>query len=93
MEPGTFSLYVPLLPVIHLKSAFISIKEKYVGQQLTKATKEELYQEFEILFERFDLKNLQIIIVQKDDHTIDINPVRPIDKWALRGILLTDEFE
>ena len=91
LEPGTFTFFSG--PVIHLKSSFLAIKEKYVGQPLTKVMREELYQELEILFDRFDLKDLQVFIKQKkeDPHTIEIIPVRTIDKWALRGILLTDE--
>ena len=93
MEPIFSSPDGPSMPVIHLKSSFFAIKEKYHLHRLTKAAKEKMYQDFQILFERFDLKELQIFIKQKDDHTIEIIPVRTIDKWALRGILLTDEME
>lgn len=93
MKPGIFSLNGSNMPVIHLKSSFIAIKEKYVGQPITKNIKQLMYQEFDILFERFELKDLQIYIKQNFDNSFEIIPVRAIDKWALRGILLTDEIE
>lgn len=91
--PGVYSIIPGVqMKILILKESFVAIKERYLLEPATKENREAMYQEFRILFDEFDLKDFLFFIKQnKYPHTIEIIPVRTIDKWAMRGILFTDD--
>jgi hypothetical protein len=92
MEPGVYTSGPDRGPIIHLKSAILAIEAKYVMQQFTKVIRQQIDEDLRLVFERFDLRDFQFTVVEnREAHTIEIKPIREIDRWALRGILLTNE--
>lgn len=73
----------------NIKQEFILIQTKYLQSTPNGETMREMYIEYENLFLKSGLKDLQFeIIIPKENPCIMVmHPIRPIDKLAIRGIL------
>ena len=72
----------------NLKKEFILIGESKTGMALTPKMIEQLYHEYDELFEFFELKDIKYTIVSDSySKTVIFNPLRNIDKLAIKGIL------
>lgn len=72
-----------------LKTEFLEIQHYYVGKQLTRVMMEEINYRYSDLFARFGLPELQWELSSKDG-VISFTPIRPIDKYAICGMLNID---
>lgn len=74
--------------IFDLKVEFLAIQARFVNKPLTRNTIGELYQEYDILFKRFDLEEFKFILIKnKEMGIIEFKPMRNIDNWILKGIL------
>ena len=85
-KPGVYSSYKA--EVKDLKTEFNAISERVIGKPLTQVMVEELYNKYDELFKEFELQDLQFTIkLDEYEHMINFNPIRNIDKLAIKGIL------
>lgn len=71
---------------IDLKTEFLAIQENAKNKPLTKVLIEEIDYKYKELLRSFGLEDLRYKIKQSKQSIIFI-PIRPIDKYAVAGIL------
>lgn len=78
--------YKEIIP--DLRRDFLAIREKYLCQSMTKDNIERMNNEFRQLFNYFNLSDLEFYLKKDSENSIIIfEPIRQIDKLAVKGIL------
>jgi hypothetical protein len=72
----------------NFKENFEILKKEYIGQlSLSTCEKEEMYFKFKEILSFYELENDLKFNTEFSEHDIIINPCRPIDKYALLGLM------
>ena len=71
-----------------LKTELLSIQNSYIGKPMTKMIMYEIDTKYRILFDQFGLNDLQYTLI-KSENSIKLAPLRPIDQYAINGILIS----
>lgn len=74
--------------VLDLKTEFLEIQKKHIGESLTREKIEEIVFEYTELFKKYELNEIKWTILSKENPII-FYPIRNIDKLAIAGILST----
>jgi len=70
-----------------LKEELFQVLRRFECAELTRATKEAIYNELYNLFERYHLKEFKFRIIENRDCSLTIEPIGNLNNWVLKGIL------